>query len=292
MVVMRWAVAIAVLLPVSGRTQTAADHFRAGRAALDSGKAESAVKAFEKAVSADGKNAEYHLWLGRALGAFAQNVNMMRQGILARRIKAEFEKTVQLDSGNIGAREGLLQFYLQAPGVMGGSVGKAREQAESIARIAPLRGHVARASIATHEKDQAAAERECRAAVRAFPDSVSAVTMLVNLLTSTNRPDDAFAALDAFLTRKPGDVVALFWVGRTAAVTGRQLDRGEHALRAVLAAPGIGTDAALPAPANAHFRLGEIAAKRGARDVARREFEEALRLNPRLEQARRALREL
>ena len=99
MVAMRWAVAIAVLLPVSGRTQTAADHFRAGRAALDSGKAESAVKAFEKAVSADGKNADDHLWLGRALGAFAQNVNMMRQGILARRIKAEFEKTVQLDSG-------------------------------------------------------------------------------------------------------------------------------------------------------------------------------------------------
>jgi tetratricopeptide (TPR) repeat protein len=114
----------------------------------------------------------------------------------------------------------------------------------------------------------------------------------VNLLANSNRADEAFALLDRYLTHKPNDLVALFQVGRTAAITGKQLDRGEQALRAVLAAPGVGSDPALPAPASAHFRLGDIAARRGTKDQARVEYEKAIELNPRLEAAKRALKAL
>lgn len=292
MVTIRWALAVAVLLPATATAQTAADHFRAGRAAMDSNKADAAVKEFETAVSQEGANADYHLWLGRALGTVAQNASVLRQPFLAKRVKSEFERTVALDPANVGAHEGLVQFYLQAPGFMGGSIGKAREQAEAIARVAPLRGHMQRATIALHEKDSSTVEREFRAAAREFPDSLTAVATLANYLATTNRADEAFGSLDAFLARKPGEPLALFWVGRIAATTGKQLDRGEQALRTVLALPGMGKDAALPAPANVHFRLGDIAVKRGAKEVARREYEEALKLNPKFEPARKALKAL
>lgn len=296
MVIVRQArlltLAAVLALPVALGAQSAADHFRAGRAAMDSNTWDAAVKSFERAVRLEDRNAEYHLWLARALGNVAQRASVLRQPFLAKRIKAEFERTVQLDPQNLGGHDGLLQFYLQAPGVMGGSIAKAREEAEAIARINSLQGHFAKARIANREKDQAGVEREYRAAVAEFPDSLAAVTTLVNFLSSSGRSDDAFATLDRYLARKPGDVEALFWVGRTAAITGKQLDRGEQALRAVLAVQDGGTDAHLPARARAHFRLGDIAAKRGARDAARKEYEKALELNPRLEPARKALGEL
>ena len=292
MVMLGRALLTIALLPLGLAAQTAAEHYKAGRAALDSNKADAAVKSFEKAVSLDGRNAEYHLWLGNALGTVAQNASVLRQPFLAKRVKSEFERTVQLDPSSLGGHDGLMQFYLQAPGFMGGSVAKARDEAETIAKVNPLRGHFARATIASHEKDKVEAEREYRAAAAEFPDSVSAVSSLVNLLSSSGRGDEAFVELDKWLARKPGDVLALWLVGRTAAITGMQLDRGEKALRAVLATPGVGSDPALPVPANAHFRLGDIAAKRGVKDQARTEYEKALELNPKLEAARKAMKAL
>ena len=284
-----FTVLLALQAPALLRAQAGSEAYKRGRAALTAGKYDDAVGAFEQAVKADGASAEYHLWLGNALGSVAQRANVFRQPFLARRVKSEFERTVQLDSTSIGAHEGLLEFYRQAPGVMGGSMDRARAEAGAIGRINALRGHFARASLAREEKDSAAVEREYRAALDAFPDSLSAVTALSAYLLSTRRGDDAFPLLEAYLSRHPTDMFAQFWIGRTSAITGHQLDRGERALRTVLAAPGIGIDTTLPPPANAHYRLGDIAAKRGDKVRAKEEYEAALRLNPTLEAARKAL---
>ena len=169
--------------PASLCAQSAVAEFKTGRALMDSNKADAAVKAFERAVALDDKNPEYHLWLGNAVGSVAQNASVLRQPFLARRVKAEFERAVQLDPSNIGAREGLVSFYVRAPGVMGGSMARAREQAEAIAKINPMRGHFARASIAVNQKDLATAERELRAAADENPDSLNAATRLERFLT-------------------------------------------------------------------------------------------------------------
>ena len=286
------ALAVLAFVPPALLAQNAADYIKQGRAALDANKADDAVDWFEKAVKLDDKNAEYHLWLARGLGTVAQHANVFRQPFLAKRVKSEFERTVQLDPQSIGGHEGLLSFYVQAPGIMGGSIDKARAESELIAKISPLRGHFARATIADHEKDHAGAEREYRAAVAEFPDSLGATTTLSNALINWKRGDEAFAPLDAFLARHPGDLFATWGLGRVAAITGKQLDRGEQAIRTVLAAAEAGTTPNLPPPANAHFRLGDIAAKRGSTDAARAEYEKALALNPKLEAARTALKAL
>jgi tetratricopeptide (TPR) repeat protein len=285
------ALALLAFVPTTMLAQSAAECVKNGRAALDANKADDAVEWFEKAVKLDDANAEHHLWLARALGTVAQQANIFRQGFLAKRVKSEFERTVQLDPQSLGGHDGLMQYYMQAPGIMGGSMDKARAEAEAMAKIAPMRGHFARASIADHEKDQTGAERAYRAAVAEFPDSIGAVSALANSLANWKRGDEAFAPLDAYLARHPGDLLATWTVGRVAAVTGKELDRGERALRTVLAAAEAGTPN-LPAPANAHFRLGDIAAKRGNKDVARKEYEKALELNPKLEAAKKALKEL
>jgi tetratricopeptide (TPR) repeat protein len=270
--------------------QSAADQFKAGRALLDSSKADAAVKAFEKAVALDDKNPEYHLWLGNAVGAVARNASVLRQPFLARRVKAEFERAVELDPQSVSAREGLVTYYVQAPGVMGGSMMKAREEAEAIAKINPMRGHFSRATIAGSQKDFVTVDRELRAALADDPDSVVATTSLANYLAGQKHGEEAFALIDKYLARHPGDVLATFWIGRLAAMTGLQLERGEKALRDVLATPNLGGAPNQPAPYAVHFRLGDILAKRGDKAGARGEYEKSLELNARYEPAKRALK--
>ena len=279
---------VVVAMPSWASAQSFDDLLKRGRAQADSGKGDAAVATLERAVQLNPKSADAHFQLGRALGTVAQRASILRQPMLARRVKAEFEKASELAPELVAPREGLIQFYLQAPGVMGGSVARAREQAAAIATMNALRGHFADAMIANHEKDPAGAERAFRAAAVAFPDSLNAVTALVNFLAGLGKGDDAFGMLDKYLAKHPADRVAQFYVGRTAAMTGKQLDRGEQALRALLAAPAADTGARV-APETVHYRLGDIAAHRGDKVRARAEYEAALKINPKLEQARRAL---
>jgi tetratricopeptide (TPR) repeat protein len=209
---------------------------------------------------------------------------------LARRLKASFERAVELDPNHIDGREGLVQFYLQAPGIAGGSVAKAREQAAEIRRISPHRGHLADATIANDQKDLAGAERAYRAAASALPDSVSGVAPLLSFLSNNGRAAEAFPVIDGFLARHPDNRAMQYWLGRTAAVSGQQLDRGEAALRQLLTTPSDNAPRILPE--NVHYRLGDIAAKRGDLTGARAEYGKALALNPDHQNAKDALRRL
>ena len=279
-------------LPLALQAPSAADSYRAGRAAYDAGNYDLAVKSFERAIQFDDKTSDYHLWLARAIGTEAIGAGIFHQPGMARRAKSEFERALQLNPKNISARDGLLQFYLRAPGLIGGSVAKAREQADAIARANPLRGHLARAALAAFAKDQVTVEREHRLAVLEYPDSSVGVFTYANWLATNARADEAVVQLEHFLTRHPGEPSALVWLGRIAATSGKQLDRGEQALRQALKAPSVGLDPNAPAPAMIHFRLGELLTRKGVKGQARKEFEAAIKLNPNLDAAKKVLKTL
>jgi tetratricopeptide (TPR) repeat protein len=272
--------------------QTAAEWSARGRALLDSGKNDAAVKAFEKAVKLDSLSSANHMSLAEALGQVARKSNVFKQGLMAGRIKREMERARALDPKSIDPHEGLLQFYMEAPGFMGGSMDKARAEAVEISRLNRMRGHYALADIARHDKDSAAMEREYRGAYTDAPDSVVAYSTLAFYYYNTKRHAEAFATLDKVLARRPDEPMALFYIGRLAAVSGEQLDRGEAYLRKYLTLPPNAEDKTRAAPASAHFRLGEVLVKKNNKLEARKEFETALQLNPRLEVARTALKSL
>jgi tetratricopeptide (TPR) repeat protein len=262
-------------------------HYCMGRVADAQSRSGEAVDWFEKAVSLDERNAEYHLWLGNALGEEAQKANKLRQPFLARRVKAEFERAVELDSANLDARHGLIQFYSVAPGIMGGSMEKARAQAAAIARLNPMRGHTELAQLLEREKDVAGAEREYVAGIAAAPDSMLGYYALGSYYQRQKRWSDAFATYENALARKPNDVVARVQIGRAAAVSGENLDVGERHLASVLASPP--DDFPPISAASVHYRLGNIYERQGKPERARTEYIEALRLNPKNEDARKSL---
>lgn len=244
---------------------------------------------FEKATKADGENAHYHFWVGQAHGSAASTANSIRQAILARRIKSAFERAVELDPSYADARFGLMQFYLQAPGVMGGSKEKARAEAGAIQQLDPWLGYQARVQIHQLDRDTAAYEAEHQKALVVFPDSSQPYLSLGFLYQQRSEYERAFEAFGQLLVRHPDALDALYQVGRLAALSGQRLAQGEAALREYLRhEPGPQN----PRPAAAHWRLGMIHEHQGQPDLARREYETALELDPDLKEAREALRNL
>src|SRR5271155_883346 len=119
-----------------------------------------AVSSCRKAVMLDPGNSRFHLWLGRVYGEKADRSNFLAAASLAGKVRGEFERAVQLNPNDIDARLDLAEFYLEAPGIVGGGEDKAREQARYVASLDPAREHWIYARIGEKKKDSATAERE------------------------------------------------------------------------------------------------------------------------------------
>jgi TolA-binding protein len=100
------------------------------------------------------------------------------------------------------------------------------------------------------------------------------------------RPSEAFATITRWQARKTNAAFALFSLGRTAAVTGQQLERGEQALQQYLRGQRGPND---PPFANAHFRLGQIYERQKRNADARAAYSLALKSNPSMRDAQIAL---
>ena len=258
-----------------------------GRIAYATGNSGEAVDWFEKAIKVDGNNAGFHLWLGTALGDETQRANKLRQPFLARRVKSEFERAVALDPSSIDARHGLIQFYIVAPSIMGGSMERAKAQAAEIGKLNVMRGHLEMAALFDREKNTVAADSAYKAAVEASPDSLAGYYGLGAFYQRHTRWDDAFATYERLIQMRPAEVVAHFQYGRTAALSGKNLERGERELKSLLDEPP--KDFPPVSVAATYLRLGNIYEKQGKTDLARSAYEQSVKLNPKSDEARKAL---
>jgi tetratricopeptide (TPR) repeat protein len=279
----KYAEAKVVLQPLGATDATAA--FYLGQIAMEENDGANAAAWLEKAVAMNPRSSIYYDWLGRAYGMQAQRASKLKLPFLAGRTRSAWEKAIALDPNNLDARQDMILYYMQAPGFLGGGKDKARAMAEEIRRRNPYRGAVSSIRICSDAKDQACLERELSFLVSNYPDSSAGYTSLASFYVTAKQYEKAFAVIDQRLKARPTDAAALYAYGRTASLTGQNLERGEQALKLYIAAP-IPTG---PSVAHAHYRLGLIEEKKGARDLARREYETALRLDPGQQDATKAL---
>jgi tetratricopeptide (TPR) repeat protein len=278
-----------VLLPLAEQNPgNARAAFYVGQIFRHEGNVDRGIEWLERAIRLDPASSDYHLNLAGAYGDKAQRANAVRQAMLARKAKSHLDEAVRLSPESLDARFGLVQFYTIAPGVMGGSKARAREQAAEIQRRNPYRGAMATGMILESEKNFAAAEAEYRRSLRQYPDSITLYYRIASAAGAQEQYDRAFEILEEMARRKPDEMGALYQIGRVSAVSGQRLERGEEALRSYLRRPAPRG----PSPAASHWRLGMILEKQGRRDQARAEYQAALRLDPGHREARAALRKL
>jgi tetratricopeptide (TPR) repeat protein len=186
--------------------KSAALQYALGLTLLNTGsELDKAAGHLEKAVALDAKNAEYHYQLGVAYGRIAVDAGKLRQIGLAGKVKRQGLKAVELDPKHVEARKGLIQFYLNAPGIMGGSKEKAREQANEIARFDPYQGELGWALIASYERNGAEVEKRYEAALALNPDGWQALQSYGSLCLRRNRADEAVAMFTRLAALRPDD---------------------------------------------------------------------------------------
>jgi tetratricopeptide (TPR) repeat protein len=257
-----------------------------GMVYIGMGNSSDAIAWFEKAVKANDKSSAHHLWLGNALGEQASHTNKLKLPFLARRVKGEFDTAVQLDPKSWEARHGLIQFYSQAPGVMGGSMDKAKEQAREIGKFDGMRGHLEMAALLERDKDVVGVERELEAAVTAAPDSAAPYNTLGAFYRRQKRYADAVSAYEKLLHVKPDAINAHLLIGLNLKLAGEN-DRAEREIKLWLAAPP--KDAPAQNLSAAHQFLGDIYASQAKKEAARGEYQTALQINPKNTEAKKAL---
>jgi tetratricopeptide (TPR) repeat protein len=261
--------------------------YLAGRVHAQFGEADAAVRELERAVRHDARSAEYHLWLGRAYGLQLAGANVIRQRSIAARLRQSIERAMELDPARSDARLQLIEFHLRAPQLAGGDMQQALHHARELAARDPYVGSVVLARVQDAMNDSAAATRTLAAVVAAYPDSVPPRIMLATRHIDAGRFEAGHAVLRPLIERPQPVAAALYVLGRAGAVTGRNLDVAERALRDYLRlTPGPGEQP----HAAAHTRLGDILYHRGDVAGARREYEAALRLDPGFQPALDGLR--
>jgi tetratricopeptide (TPR) repeat protein len=283
---------LAIALALSAAPQAAAaapdaDPIAAMRAALGRGDKDAAIAAGEAATASPNASSEVWHWLGIAYCDKALSASLLSRLGLAKKCLAAYEKAVALDPQNVGARSDLAEYYIEAPGIAGGDKAKARAQAVEIAKLDAVRGHLLLGQIEAKDENFAASEAAFKRAIAENGKDPRGTLALGNLYVAQKRWDDATALWRLHLTSGAGlELIAHYQLGKIALLSGQGLSEGAEHLRTYLRSPAPPNS---PTWADAHWRLALVLEKLGKRDEALAELREALKLNPKHEQATKDL---
>ena len=249
-----------------------------------------AVPPAEQAVALQPENSNYHLWLGRAYGRKAEHSVFFKAVGWARKCRVEFERAVELNSANVPARSDLAEYYLQAPGFLGGGKDKAQAQAAAIAARDKSAAHMVRARLAEEEKDYNAAERELWQAIAESNEPAGYWLDLAAFYRRRDRLDDMEnATKKAVAADKEKDPAILMQAAALLVRAGRNLPGAAVFARQALSSPA----PADGAPSfQAHYLLGQALEKQGDNAGAAQEYRAALSLAKDYKQAQKALKRI
>jgi len=258
-----------------------------GRIDFSSGEMEAATEWFEQAVELDPRNADYTFWLGNGWGRQAREASIFRQLGLAKKCRTAYERAVELDPGHVRARESLVEYYLQAPGIAGGGDDKAETQARELMAIEPAPGHRLLARVYSDREMNAEALASYQKAVESDPSDRHSYYALGFHQQAQERWHGAFDAFEAALERFPGDPDALYQIGRTGVLSGQRLERARKTLLEYLALEDFEDT---PGEAAARWRLGMVYEQLGNLANAVEQFEASVRLDADFPPARESLK--
>jgi Tfp pilus assembly protein PilF len=181
---------------------------------------------------------------------------------------------VELDGGNVAARSDLAEFYMEAPGIMGGGQDKARAQADALLKIAPAKGHWVLGRLAEKNKDNGTAEREFKAALESTHGGAEGWLDLAIFYRRTSRMADLDSAIEKLNNAPLKTPDVLVDAAITLLRSERNLPVAAQLIQRYLAGKTVEE-----APAfRARTFLGTVYEKQGDRKAAAAEFRAALAL--------------
>ena len=188
----------------------------------------------EKAVAAEPGNSLYHTWIGRAYGRRAETSFALNGVGWASKSRASLEKAVEIDPSNWEAVDDLFEFYIQAPGFMGGGLERAEKLAEIVSRRDPAEGAYDRARIAEARKQYGPAEQYLKRAAELAPHQVGRLLDLAKFLAKQGRYEESDRTFVQAEKVAPGAPKVLFEMASTYIKTNRNVDTARELLKKYL----------------------------------------------------------
>ncbi len=195
-----------------------------------------AAESLEQAAHEVPDNSAYQHWLGKAYGRRAETSFALTAVGFASKARVAFEKSVQLDPKNVEAVNDLFEFYLQAPGFLGGGFDKAAHLADQIAQRDPTEGHYARARLAEERKQFAAAEEQLRRAIELAPSQVGRLLDLAKFLSKRGRYEESDKTFIEAQKIAPNAPKVIFARADTYIRAKRNIDEAKDLLKKYMAA--------------------------------------------------------
>jgi len=249
-----------------------------------------AIKSAEKAVAIDSQNSVYHEWLGRAYGEKADHASLFSAMSLAKKTRKEFETAIQLDGKNFSARQALIEFDCSAPGIVGGGEEKALPQTKQLAEMDAAEGHYAAGNCRRQKKDFAVADEEFAKALESNPKSAVLIYDIGDYAVKRGQPERLLAVADMGERVAPDDPRGKFYRGVALVLKKENPEEAERLLREY--AKKAPLRSGYPRPAAAHAWLGRLFEEQNKMEEAVKEFESALKLDPKNKMAHEALKRL
>jgi tetratricopeptide (TPR) repeat protein len=234
-----------------------------------------AISNGERALALNPNDSNYHLWLGRAYGEKAESSNFLVAIELAKKVREHFERAVQLDGNNLSARTDLAEFYVDAPGFLGGGKDKARTQANVIMQSDAPSAHWVLAAIADKDKKYDVAEQEYKASLQASGMQAREWLNMASFYRRRKRFDEMEQAINQAAANPKGYQQGLFEGAQLLYASGRNFGLATQLLRRYIANGNPDPEAPL---FQAHYLLGTILEKQGDRQGAVQEYRASLAL--------------
>lgn len=217
--------------------KSAASQELVGQVRLMLGDFKKAVEAFEDVVRLEPDNSEYVHWLGRAWGRRAETANPLMAPGYASKARQCFERAVALNPNNQEALNDLFDYYLEAPGFLGGGLDKAAQLAERIATLDTAEGYWAKAKVADRRKEFDRAEDSLRRAMNLAPQQVGRVVDLARYLAKRGRTSESDAVFLQAQKMAPNSPKVLYARAEILVKERRNLDEARTLLTRFLRSP-------------------------------------------------------
>lgn len=260
------------------------------RSYFESEQFDKAISVAEKSVKLEPQNSAYHELLGRAYGEKADRSGWFSALSLAKKARKEFDTAVQLDEHNFSAMQAMIEFDCSAPGMAGGGEDKARPEIQKLSELDAAEGRYAAGNCRRQKKDYAAADAEFRKTLALHPKSVDLIYDIGDYYMKRDQADGLVIVIKEGERAGPADPRGDFFRAVILVLQKQRSAESAKLIREYIArAPKRNN---YPSKAMAHYWLGRIEENQNNASSAKREYQEALNLEPKNRYANEALKRL